>query len=145
LTIYGTNLNKYALSGIYFGTKFFQFIPDFYPSVVTSEKIVLTIPQGAISGTVAISYNTPQGIYDAQGPYLTIVLDKNKPTITSVSPTSGPVGTVLTIYGKNLQDDCNGRDARVCQLTVFIGGHEIKRDRFVEFKIRVFLVKWYKR
>lgn len=134
LNIFGSNLNKYSLSGIYFGTKFFQFIPDFYPSVVTSEKIVLTIPQGAISGKVAISYNTPEGIYDAQGPYLTII-NKTTPTITRISPTSGTPGTTLTIYGKNLQDDCGKREERVCQLTVSIGGHEIKRDRFVEFKV----------
>jgi len=67
-------------------------------SVTSNTRLTFTVPAGAASG--AITVVTPAGSATSTGT-LTIV---PPPTITSISPGSGPIGTSVTVAGTNLQD-----------------------------------------
>jgi hypothetical protein len=64
-------------------------------SVTSDTRLSLTVPPGATSG--AIEVTTPGGS-DTSAPFTVLP----PPTITSFSPSTGPVGTVVTISGTNL-------------------------------------------
>ena len=65
-------------------------------TVVSATKLTFTVPAGATSGRITVT--TPGG--DATSADTFDVLPA--PTITSISPGSGPIGTVVTITGTNL-------------------------------------------
>jgi len=60
----------------------------------TSSKIVATVPAGALTGLISVT--TPGGTLNSKAPFLVT------PQLTSFSPTSGPVGTAVTITGVSL-------------------------------------------
>ncbi len=62
-------------------------------SVASATKITFTVPTGATSGTIAVT--TPGGTATSAGSF-TIT---PPPSITSLSPTSGPVGTARHDHG----------------------------------------------
>lgn len=66
------------------------------PTVVNATTVTFTVPAGAATGPVTIT--TPGGT--ATGPTFTVL--PPAPTITSVTPTSGPMGTIITVTGTNL-------------------------------------------
>ena len=66
-------------------------------TVVSNTQITFTVPSGATTGTVSVT--TPNGT--ATGPTYTVTTPSGPPTITSFGPTSGPVGTVVTVTGTN--------------------------------------------
>ena len=73
-------------------------------SVDTDLKITATVPSTATSGNVSVT--TPAGT--SNGMAYTVILP---PTTSTLSPSSGPVGTVvLTISGANLAG-VGGREA----------------------------------
>ena len=113
--------------------------PDLAGEVIgnTMWKIPASIKTGQYNVQVQVTAVDTGKFYDDLSDLFSIVQSPtiNQPAITRITPTSGAPGTVLTIYGKNLQDDCGKREERVCQLTISLGGYEIKRDRFVEFKV----------
>jgi hypothetical protein len=63
-------------------------------TVVSATRIDTAVPSGATSGKISVT--TPLGTGTSAGNF-TI----SAPKITSFSPTSGPVGTVVTILGSN--------------------------------------------
>ncbi|MEO5978966.1 MAG: IPT/TIG domain-containing protein, partial [Chryseolinea sp.] len=68
-------------------------------SQASTTLLQVTVPIGATTGTVSVTVGTKTGT----GPIFN-VLD-NSPTITSFTPTSGPVGTAVTITGTNFGTD----------------------------------------
>ena len=62
--------------------------------VVSSTEITTTVPTGATTGTVEVT--TPSGTLDSNVEF------RLTPQITSFSPTSGAVGTIVTITGISL-------------------------------------------
>jgi hypothetical protein len=65
-------------------------------TVVSSSQISATVPTGASSGPITVT--TPDGSATSSVSFTVI----NPPTITGFNPTSGPVGTTVTITGTNL-------------------------------------------
>jgi uncharacterized repeat protein (TIGR03803 family) len=63
--------------------------------VVSGTEITATVPAGATTG--AIKVTTPGGVLSSNATY------RVTPQILSFSPTSGPVGTVVTITGVSLK------------------------------------------
>lgn len=66
----------------------------------TTNQIVFVVPAGAKTGSIIIQTLFNQLNYTAQSP-TSFIVDTNEPVITSFAPSSGPVGTVVTITGKN--------------------------------------------
>jgi hypothetical protein len=64
-------------------------------TVVTSTQITATVPAGATTGPITVT--TPDGTATSGTNFVVIL----PPTIVSFSPTSGPVGTSVTITGTN--------------------------------------------
>ena len=63
---------------------------------ITSDTILqATVPTGAVTGPITVS--APSGTATSANSFTVI----NPPTISSFSPTSGPVGTTVTINGTN--------------------------------------------
>jgi hypothetical protein len=62
----------------------------------TDTEVVVRVPTGAITGKISIS-NTA-GVTESSSDFQVLL----PPTITSFSPAGGPVGTVVTITGTNL-------------------------------------------
>jgi len=62
--------------------------------VVSATYLTATVPNGATTGTVTVT--TPGGTLNSN------VIFRVTPQITSFKPTSGPVGTPVTIYGVSL-------------------------------------------
>jgi large repetitive protein len=79
------------------------------PAVVGDEQLAIQVPPTATTGKISVT--TPSGTGTSAG-NLVVVLP---PTITSFAPTSGPVGTVVTVNGTNLDSvttgTLNGADA----------------------------------
>ena len=65
-------------------------------SVVSTTQLTFTVPAGATSGTITVT--GPGGTATSGGSFIVSA----PPTITSISPVSGPVGTTVTITGTNL-------------------------------------------
>jgi len=68
-------------------------------SVNSDSQVTATVPAGATSGPIAVT--TAAGTGTSSGSF-TVTAAAAAPTITSISPTSGPVGTVVAITGSNL-------------------------------------------
>jgi hypothetical protein len=66
-------------------------------SFVSTTELTFTVPAGATSGTITVSDNA--GVTGSST--VTFTVD-TQPTITSFTPGSGPVSTVVTITGTNL-------------------------------------------
>jgi|SRR5579862_1962628 len=64
------------------------------PTKITATEIVTTVPAGASTGKITVT--TPGGVLTSNVAY------RVTPQITSFTPTSGPVGTVVTITGVSL-------------------------------------------
>ncbi len=62
-------------------------------NVVSSTRITATVPSGATSGSIAVT--TPGGTASSSWSFIVAAA----PSITSFTPTSGPVGTNVTISG----------------------------------------------
>jgi hypothetical protein len=67
-------------------------------SVVSATSITATVPAGATSGKIAVT--TPGGTATSSASF-TVTTPPPPPTLTSFVPTSGPVGTGVTITGTN--------------------------------------------
>jgi len=92
VTIAGTNLT--GTTGVTFGGTAGTL------GTVTSNSVIVTTPAGA-AGAVNVVLTTPGGSATSTGGYTYVAA----PTITSVSPSSGPIagGTTVTITGTNLE------------------------------------------
>ncbi len=91
VTITGTNLT--GLTGVSFnGTAAATF------AATNATTATATVPAGATTGTISL---TPPGGCARCATRFT-VSSPAPPTITSFTPTSGPIGTVVTITGTNL-------------------------------------------
>ena len=66
-------------------------------TAVTATKITVTVPDAATSGPITVTNGVGEST-DTPG-YFTVV---PAPSVTSFSPTSGPVGTSVTITGSHL-------------------------------------------
>ncbi|WP_201987337.1 IPT/TIG domain-containing protein [Hymenobacter rubidus] len=88
VTITGTNLSNATAVAVN-GVNAVRFI------VVNSTTITFSVPGGATSGFVTVT--TAAGT--VVGPIFTVILP---PTVSSMTPTSGPAGTVVTITGTDL-------------------------------------------
>jgi hypothetical protein len=77
----------------------------------SSTSIVTAVPAGATTGNVAVTVDgeASNGIAFTALPL---------PTITGISPSSGPIGTVVTISGHNLLDFNNNATATFNGITV---------------------------
>ena len=67
-------------------------------TVVNATTITFVVPASAASGTIAVT--TPGGTATSTGTF-TFVPAASAPTIASFTPTSGPVGTSVTVTGTN--------------------------------------------
>lgn len=65
-------------------------------TVVSSTQITATVPAGATSGHVRVT--TPGGTASSSGNFV-VTTGGSGPTITSFNPSSGPVGTIVTVNG----------------------------------------------
>ncbi|MDO7875502.1 FG-GAP-like repeat-containing protein [Hymenobacter sp. ASUV-10] len=92
LTLYGSNL--YGTHTITFGGGVTQ-TSGFIVNAAGSQITGVVIPAGAVTGPVTAT----AGTVTTNGVNLTVY---QQPTITSISPTSGPAGTSVTITGTNL-------------------------------------------
>src|SRR5207247_51525 len=86
-----------TISGLNFtGTTAVKFNGTTASFTVTSDTAIqATVPTGATTGTLSVT--TPGGTATSATPFTVIPA----PTITSFTPTSGPVGTSVTISGLN--------------------------------------------
>ncbi|GGK88503.1 hypothetical protein GCM10011405_40330 [Rufibacter glacialis] len=64
------------------------------------NKISVTVPSGAITGKVQFAYN--KGTIAESNNVFTVI---PTPVIASFSPANGPVGTLVTVTGKNFTED----------------------------------------
>src|SRR4029077_1720965 len=87
VTISGTNFT--GATAVRFNTLSASF------TVTSATAIQATVPAGATTG--ALSVTTPAGTATSSAAFTVVP----PPTITSFAPTSGPVGTSVTISGTN--------------------------------------------
>jgi IPT/TIG domain len=78
-------------------------------SVTSDTKITTSVPSGATTGKISVT--TPQGTATSSTSFTVPI----PPTISSISPTSGPTGggTVVTIDGTNFQNGATVRFGQV--------------------------------
>jgi Subtilase family len=88
VTIKGTNLNEVT------SVTFFDNVSDPSFQVGTPTEITAIVPLGATTGIISVT--TPSGTGTSSTVFIVT------PAITSFTPTSGPVGTLVTIQGPNL-------------------------------------------
>jgi hypothetical protein len=96
VTINGTNFSgsDYTTNGVTFNNVFASFV------VNSPTKITATVPSGATDGKIQVT--TPGGTATSSTSFdVTSGSSVPSPTISSFSPTSGPVGTSVTINGSN--------------------------------------------
>ncbi|RNI32369.1 choice-of-anchor D domain-containing protein [Rufibacter immobilis] len=72
-------------------------------TVVDDNTLTATVPAGAATGTVKLSYNN----FSQTTTSIAVFTVISAPIITDFSPKSGPVGTVVTITGSNFWVDGN--------------------------------------
>lgn len=65
----------------------------------TATMLIATVPVGASTGKISVTVN---GVTGTSQNDFTVVVDPDAPLITGFSPTSGAVGTSVTIQGQNL-------------------------------------------
>jgi len=68
-------------------------------TAATTTQIITNVPTGAATGPIIVT--TPSGPATSNSPFKVDGL--TAPTITSFSPTIGPVGTVVTVNGTNFE------------------------------------------
>ncbi len=71
------------------------------PATITSSSatsLTVTVPTGATTGTITVTSNGMTA--SSTTPFVVL----NVPTIISFTPSQGPVGTVVTLTGKNFSD-----------------------------------------
>lgn len=73
-------------------------VPATVVSVLGTQQLVVTVPQGATSGTIQVT-NTTTGLSTTSTTSLTVF---PQPTLTSVSPAAAAVNTNITVTGTNL-------------------------------------------
>ena len=93
-----------VLSGSGFGTTQGSSVITFNgvpatPSNWSNSSITVAVPAGATSGIVALQI----GGTSINGPFFTLA-----PRIASLSPTAGPIGTIVTIAGSNFGPTASG-------------------------------------
>ena len=88
VTINGTNFTG-ATSIRFYGASATSF------TVVSATQITVTAPSGASTGYIKVT--TPGGTAQSSGNFTYAAA----PTISSFTPTSGPIGTIVTINGTN--------------------------------------------
>ncbi len=88
VTLTGTNLN--GATAVNFGTT------SVTPTSNSSTSVVAAAPAG--SGTVSVTVTTPGGTSNGESFTYTTAT----PALTGINPTSGPVGTPVTLTGTNL-------------------------------------------
>jgi hypothetical protein len=88
-------------------------------SVVSATRLTFTVPAGATSGTVVVS-NAAAAATSA-GPFTVAA----QPTITSISPGSGPVGTPVTITGTNLSNTVGVQIGRIITVPTAVSGTQV--------------------
>ncbi|MBK7652277.1 MAG: IPT/TIG domain-containing protein [Flammeovirgaceae bacterium] len=74
-----------------------------FPATVTSSsttQLVVIVPGGATTGKFLVT-TTYNDLFWTAMPVTDFVVETNEPAITGFSPTTGPVGTTVTITGKN--------------------------------------------
>ncbi len=69
-------------------------------TLISNTVLYSTVPPGTNGTTVSVTVTTVNGT--SNGVNFTYGSGSTAPNITSISPTSGPVGTLLNIYGTNL-------------------------------------------
>ena len=90
-------------------------------TVNSDVKITATVPVGATDGTISVT--TPGGTATSGASF--DVTPSPPPTITSFSPTSGPVGTSVTINGTGFT---GASDVKFNNLTVGAGNFTVNSD-----------------
>ena len=91
VSITGTNFT--GVTGVTFNGVSASFTPN------TSTNLSATVPGGATTGPIAVT--TGNGTGTSSTSFTVTGGGGNPPTVTSFSPTSGPVGTSVTINGTN--------------------------------------------
>jgi Beta-propeller repeat len=84
VTLNGTNLQ--SVTSVKFGTRVAAY------TVVSATRLTVTVPAGATTGVISVT--TTGGTVNSPTVYSIVA-----PTLTSFSPTTGPVGTLVTING----------------------------------------------
>ncbi len=91
VSITGTNFT--GVTGVTFNGASASFTPN------TSTNLSATVPGGASTGPIAVT--TGNGTGTSSTNFTVTGGGGNPPTVTSFSPTSGPIGTSVTINGTN--------------------------------------------
>ncbi|TLY19506.1 MAG: hypothetical protein E6K68_09575, partial [Nitrospirae bacterium] len=68
-------------------------------TVTSATSISATVPSGATTGPLSVT--TPGGTASSAPGAFTVTSALSPPTLTSFTPTNGPVGTIVTITGTN--------------------------------------------
>ena len=89
ITLTGANFTG-ATSVQFHGTPALTF------SVLSATSLSATVPSGATTGTISVT--TPGGTVTSTGAFTVL------PALTAFTPTSGPIGQVVTISGTNLSE-----------------------------------------
>lgn len=71
-------------------------------TVDSDTQISTTVPNGLTPGAVAVAVTGPAGTGTLPSAFTVEASTPDEPTITTVAPGSGPVGTTITITGTNL-------------------------------------------
>jgi len=70
---------------------------------ISSTQLSVSLPAGAVTGTYPVTVVNPPPGGGTSAPFNFIVTgSSSSPSVTSFSPSSGPVGTVVTINGANI-------------------------------------------
>jgi len=85
-------------------------------SGATSTQLIVTVPNGATSNTISVTVN---GLAAYSGMTF-IVTTAVPPVINSFSPTSGPVGTTVTINGNNFSTTVSDNSVYLGDLQVTV-------------------------
>jgi FtsP/CotA-like multicopper oxidase with cupredoxin domain len=81
------------------------------PTAWSATSITVPVPAGASTGNIVVTVAGQA----SNGVAFTVYPD---PTLTGISPTSGPVGTVITVTGTNLKDPENDGEVKFSGIVV---------------------------
>jgi hypothetical protein len=98
VTITGTNFTSPAVNTVTFGADTGTPVDQTTVIVDSSTQVRAGVPTGALTGKLTVTSNVTSA--QSSGTF-TVGGSCVSPTITSFSPTSGPVGTSVTITGTN--------------------------------------------
>jgi FG-GAP repeat/IPT/TIG domain/Bacterial Ig-like domain (group 3) len=99
VTINGSNFSPTKSAN----TVKFNGTPTAVPTTATATQLVVAVPSGATTGTITVTVGTLTGTSATN-----FTVTTPAPTITGFAPTSGPVGTVVTITGTNFSTVLTG-------------------------------------